>query len=105
MRIASTVTDADCRPDLPGIDPSVPGYGTHLPYFLILHRCGLAWRDFLVALGGIGAGVIIPHLSADLSAEVHPGLIEVEVSVLKVGSTSFTVRCVLVQDEAVAATV
>jgi hypothetical protein len=105
MRIASIVTDADCRPELPGIDPTAPGYGSHLPYYLILHRCGLAWRDFLLSLGGFDAGVIIPHLSADLDSEVHVGPIEIEVSVLKIGATSFTVRCAVIQDEAVAATV
>ena len=105
MRFASTVTDADCHPDLPGIDPAVPGYGSHLPYFLILHRCGLAWRDFLVALGGFDAGVIIPHLSADLAAEVHVGPVEVDVSVVTVGASSFTLRCALRQDATIAATV
>jgi acyl-CoA thioester hydrolase len=105
MRIASTVTDADCHPELPGIDPDVPGFGSHLPYFLILHRCGLAWREFLVSLGGFDGGVIIPHLSADLVAEVHVGAVDVEVSVVKIGATSFTLRCELSQDDTVAATV
>lgn len=98
-----TVTDEDTRPTLLGIDPAAPGYGTHLPFFLILQRCGLAWRHFLVALEGFEDSIIVPHLTADFVAEVHAGEIEVAVEVVKLGTTSFTLRCTVLQADAVTA--
>ena len=99
VRFRSIVTDEDTRPTLLGVDPSAPGFGTHLPFHLILERCGLAWRDFLSSLRGFGDSVIVPHLSADFIAEVHVGVIEVEVVPVHVGTTSFTLRCTMLQEE------
>ena len=99
VRFRSIVTDEDTRPTLLGLDPSAPGFGTHLPFHLILERCGLAWRDFLSSLGGFGDSVIVPHLSADFIAEVHVGVIEVEVVPVHVGTTSFTLRCTMLQEQ------
>ena len=75
------------------------GFGTHLPFHLILERCGLAWRDFLSSLRGFGDSVIVPHLSADFIAEVHVGVVEVEVVPIQVGTTSFTLRCTMLQEQ------
>ena len=94
----SIVTDQDTRPTALGVDPSAPGFGTHLPFHLILERCGLAWRDFLMSLGGFDDSVIVPHLSADFIAEVHVGEIEVDVVPVQVGTTSFTLRCTMLQE-------
>ena len=93
------MTFDDTRPTAPGADPSAPGYGMHLPFFMILQRCGLAWRAFLLSLRGFGDSVIVPHLSADFIAEVHVGEIEIEVLPTHVGTTSFTLQCTMFQDE------
>jgi acyl-CoA thioester hydrolase len=103
MHIASTVTEDDIRPILSGIDPTAPGYGMHLPFYLVLLRCGLAWRKFLLSLDGFADGVIVPHLSADFAAEVNVGELEVELQVTKIGTTSFTLRCTVRQDSTEAA--
>ena len=99
MRFPSVVTEDDTRPTALAIDPSAPGYGTHLPFYLILQRCGIAWRAFLLSLSGFDDSVIVPHLSADFLAEVHVGAIEIDVVPIKVGTTSFTLRCTMLQHE------
>ena len=93
------VTDEDTQPTVLGIDPSAPGYATHLPFYLILRQCGLAWRTFLMSLHGFGDSVIVPHLSANFVAEVHAGAIEIEVVPIHIGTTSFTLRCTMLQEE------
>jgi len=99
VRFPFVVTEQDTRPPVLGFDPSAPGYGTHLPFYLILQRCGLAWHAFLMSLRGFDDSVIVPHLSADFLAEVHVGLIEIEVVPTQVGTTSFTLRCTMLQHE------
>ena len=97
-RHSSTVTDADIRPLTQEVDPTAPGYGNHLSFDAILRRCGLAWTTFLNDLGGFGSGVIVPRLSVDYLSEVNLGSLDIDVSVTKVGTTSFTVRCAVSQD-------
>ncbi len=109
MRTTTTVTPADCLHDADQVDPTAPGYGAHLPFHAILQRCGLAWRAHLASLGdgaaALGTGVIVPNVDADFLAEVHVGELHIDVSLTAVGRTSFTLRCDVVQDEAVAARV
>lgn len=105
VRTRTLITADDCRHDADDIDPTAPGYGAHLPFHSILQRCGLAWRAYLETLPGFDDGVIVPHLSADFLAEVHVGPIEIAVSLVRVGSSSFTLRCDVEQDGATAARV
>lgn len=105
VRTRTVITVDDCRHDADDIDPTAPGYGAHLPFHSILQRCGLAWRAYLATLPGVDDGVIVPNLSADFLAEVHVGPLEIAVSLVRVGSSSFTVRCDVEQDGATAARV
>jgi acyl-CoA thioesterase FadM len=108
VRYSSVVTPEDARPALLDLEPTAPGYGTHLPFQLILQRCVVAWRAFLRETPGFegGAdGVIVPHVSADFLAEVRVGSLEVAVNVVEVGTSSFRVRCDVVQDDKVCAQV
>ena len=98
MRHTSTVTDDDIRPLTQEVDPTAPGYGNHLSFDAILRRCGLAWTTFLNAVGGFGSGVIVPRLAVDYLSEVNLGQLDIDVSVSKVGTTSFTIRCDVSQD-------
>lgn len=98
MRHSSTVTDDDIRPLTREVDPTAPGYGNHLSFDAILRRCGLAWTTFLNGLGGFGSGVIVPRLSVDYLSEVSTGSLDIDVSVTRVGTTSFTVLCAVSQD-------
>jgi acyl-CoA thioesterase FadM len=108
VRYASVVTQEDAEPALPDVEPTAPGYGTHLPFHLILQRCAVAWRSFLRETHGFeeGAdGVIVPRVSADFLAEVRLGSVEIGVTVVEVRTTSFRVRCDVVQDDKVCARV
>ena len=97
-RHSTTVTDADIRPLTQEVDPTAPGYGNHLSFDAILRRCGLAWTTFLNSLGGFGSGVIVPRLTVDYLSEVDVGTLDIDVSVVRLGTTSFTVRCAVSQD-------
>ena len=98
MRYSSTVTDDDIRPITRELDPTAPGYGDHLSFDAILRRCGLAWTTFLNGLDGFAGGVIVPRLTVDYRSEVNRGGLDIDVSVVKLGTTSFTVRCTVTQD-------
>lgn len=104
MRTTSLVTDDDCRP-ADGLDPSAPGYGAHLPFHAILHRCGHAWQAFLAPLPGLGHDLIVPNVNADFLAEVGPGELDIDVRVAAIGSSSFTIVCDVNQAEVPAARV
>jgi acyl-CoA thioester hydrolase len=99
------VTAEDCHHAADTEDPTVPGYGEHLPFHSILQRCGVAWRDYLAALHAFDSGVIVPRVAADFLSEVHLGRMEIEVVLRQVGTSSFTVVCAVVQDGTVAALV
>ncbi len=105
FRSSTPVTPDDTRPLIADVDPTAPGYGYHLSFDRILRRCGLAWTSFLNDLGPFDGGVICPHLSVDYLAEVGEGTLDVDVSVLSVGRTSFRVLCTVLQDDVVAARV
>ncbi len=118
VRTTMTITADDCRQDADQVDPTAPGYGAHLPFHAILQRCGLAWRAHLAdlgrnardAAGGVGlsaldTGVIVPNVDADFRAEVHVGTLHIDVDLVAVGRTSFTLRCDVVQDGVLAARV
>ena len=99
MRHSSTVTADDIRPLTQEVDPTAPGYGNHLSFDAILRRCGLAWTTFLNGLGGFGAGIIVPRLTVDYLSEVSTGTLDIDVAVTRVGTTSFTVRCSVSQED------
>jgi acyl-CoA thioesterase FadM len=108
VRYSSIVTSEDARPAVLDIESTAPGYGTHLPFHLILQRCAVAWRALLRETSGFedgGDGVIVPHVSADFLAEVRPGSVEIAVTVVEVRTASFRVRCDVVQDDKVCARV
>jgi acyl-CoA thioesterase FadM len=111
VRTTMTITPEDCRIDADQLDPTAPGYGAHLPFHAILQRCGIAWRAHLGSLGhGVDAealdtGVIVPNVNADFRAEVHVGELAIDVGLVAVGTSSFTLRCDVVQDDVVAASV
>lgn len=92
------MTPEDTRPLIADVDPTAPGYGNHLSFDRILRRCGLAWTEFLNSLGSFDGGVICPHLSVDYVSEVGEGTLDVDVSVLSVGGSSFRVLCAVSQD-------
>lgn len=96
--VTSKVTPDDIRPLTKELDPTAPGYGNHLSFDAILRRCGLAWTSFLNDLGGFGSGIIVPRLSVDYLSEVSTGTLDIDVSVVRVGTTSFTVLCTVSQD-------
>lgn len=104
MITTSLVTEDDCRHDADQVDPTAPGYGAHLPFHSILQRCGLAWRHFLESMP-LEAGVIVPNVNADFLAEVTVGTLDIEVTLVGVGGSSFTLRCEVAQDGVVAARV
>lgn len=105
MRSTSQVTEDDCRHDADQVDPTAPGYGAHLPFHSILQRCGLAWRNFMADMPLDYAGIIVPNVNADFVAEVGLGDLDIDVSLVKVGRTSFTVECLVSQTERTAARV
>jgi acyl-CoA thioester hydrolase len=105
MRHTSSVTPDDIRPLTAEVDPTAPGYGNHLSFDAILRRCGLAWTTFLGELGDFGGGVIVPRLTVDYLSEVHVGTLDIDVSVIRIGTSSFTVRCAVSQDGRPAASV
>jgi acyl-CoA thioesterase FadM len=98
FRTSTSVTPEDTRPLIADVDPTAPGYGNHLSFDRILRRCGLAWTEFLNALGSFDGGVICPHLSVDYVSEIGEGTLDVDVSVLSVGGSSFRVLCAVSQD-------
>lgn len=98
IRTSSLVTTEDTRPLIADVDPTAPGYGFHLSFDRILRRCGLAWTEFLNSTGVFDGGVICPHLSVDYVAEVGEGTLDIDVSVLSTGRTSFRVLCAVSQD-------
>lgn len=71
------------------LDPTAPGRGAHLTFDRILGRCGEAWLAFLSDLGGFGVEIICPRVEVDYLREVGAGDLDVTVSVLAVGRTSF----------------
>ena len=106
FRTSTPVTREDTRPLVHDLDPTAPGYGNHLAFDRILRRCGLAWTQFLQSLDGFdGRGVICPRLEVDYHREVDVGTLEVDVTVLSVGRTSFRLRCAVTQQGEQAATV
>lgn len=105
FRSSTPVTADDTRPLIADVDPTAPGYGNHLSFDRILRRCGLAWTAFLNDLGTFDGGVICPRLEVDYHREVGTGTLDVDVSVLSVGRTSFRLRCAVLQDGEPAATV
>ncbi len=105
FRTSTSVTPEDTRPLIADIDPTAPGYGNHLSFDRILRRCGLAWTEFLNALGSFDGGVICPHLSVDYLSEVSEGTLDVDVVVMSVGGSSFRVLCTVFQDDRLAARV
>ncbi len=74
------------------LDPTAPGRGAHLTFDKILGRCGEAWMAFLRQLGGFGVEIICPRVEVDYHREVGPGELQVDVAVLKVGTSSFRLR-------------
>ncbi|MGB8652565.1 MAG: thioesterase family protein [Mycobacteriales bacterium] len=105
LRHSTTVTPEDIRPLAADVDPTAPGYGEHLGFDRILRRCGLAWMAFLDEVGGFGDGVIVPRLEVDYLREVHVGTLDVDVTLLSVGRTSFRLRLDVSQDGEQAAAV
>lgn len=105
FRHSSPVVPEDITPLTAEVDPTAPGYGDHLGFDKILRRCGLAWTTFLAELGGFDEGVIVPRLSVDYLSEVGLGTLDVDVAVLTIGRTSFTVRCTVSQAGTPAASV
>jgi acyl-CoA thioesterase FadM len=97
FRTSSPVTTDDTRPLIADVDPTAPGYGFHLSFDRILRRCGLAWTEFLNSTEVFHGGVICPHLSADYLSEVNEGTLEVDITVLSVGRTSFRILCAVSQ--------
>lgn len=104
MNTTSLVTEDDCRHDADQVDPTAPGYGAHLPFHSILQRCGLAWRNYLEGLP-LKFGIIVPNVNADFLAEVTVGTLDIEVTLVRVGGSSFTVRCEVSQNGVPAARV
>lgn len=87
-------------------DPPLPGYGEHVPFYLVLERCSVAWHLFLDELASFtGSGVMMASLRADFRSEVDQGSVEVEVRPIAVGNTSFSLRCEVLQAGRAAATV
>ena len=112
FRTSSDVTPEDTRPlaaeldAAEGFDPTAPGYGHHLPFDRILRRCGLAWTQYLRTLDGFdGGGLICPRLEVDYHAEVGVGTLDVDVTVVEVGRSSFRLRHHVSQGGRPAATV
>ena len=102
---STPVTLEDTRPLIADVDPTAPGYGNHLSFDRILRRCGLAWTEFLNSLGSFDGGVICPRLEVDYHREVGAGSLDVDVTVLSVGRSSFRILCTVKQDGLVAASV
>lgn len=105
FRSTTSVTPEDTRPLITDVDPTAPGYGHHLSFDRILRRCGLAWIAFLNSTGEFEGGVICPHLSVDYLAEIGEGSLDVDVTVVSVGRTSFRLLCTVQQAGVVAAKV
>jgi acyl-CoA thioesterase FadM len=97
MRSTFVVTRDDCRHPDDAVDPDTLGYGEHLPFHTLLQRCGLAWRAFLASLPGVAAGGIVPSVRADFRSEVQVGNLEVETSLVRLGTMSLTIRCDVTQ--------
>lgn len=105
FRHSTHVAPEDIAPLSADLDPTAPGYGHHLGFDRILRRCGHAWMAFLAELGEFGTGVIVPRLEVDYQREVDVGPLDVDVTVLSVGRTSFRIRCAVRQHDEPAATV
>ncbi len=105
FRTVFSVTAGDCHHAADTEDPTVPGYGEHLPFHSILQRCGVAWRSYLVELLPADLGVIVPRVNADFLAEIHLGRMEIAVAVSGIGTTSFTLICEVTQEGTLAARV
>ena len=98
----SEVVHDDLRSLAAEVDPTAPGFGSHLNFDQILRRCGHAWIAFLAEVGFDG-GVIVPRVEVDYLAEVSLGPLRVSVEVASLGRTSFRLRMVVQQGEQVAA--
>lgn len=95
------VTD-DLRSLAAEVDPTAPGYASHLNFDQILRRCGHAWIAFLGEIGFDG-GVIVPRVEVDYVSEVGRGPLRVTVVVVSLGRTSFRLRMEVHQAGVVAA--
>ena len=98
----SQVVPDDLRSIAAEVDPSAPGYGSHLNFDQILRRCGHAWIAFLADVG-FSSGVLVPRVEVDYEREVGLGPLTVAVDVLRLGRTSFRLGLVVSQDGVVAA--
>lgn len=98
----SEVVPEDLRSLAAEVDPTAPGYASHLNFDQILRRCGHAWIAFLGDIGFTG-GVIVPRVEVDYAAEVGLGPLAVEITVLRLGGTSFRLAMAVSQDGAPAA--
>ena len=98
LRHSTEVTADDIVPLSAEVDPTAPGYGEHLTFDRILRRCGQAWMWFLREVGEFDSGVIVPRVEVDYLTEVDVGGLDVDVSVLSVGRTSFRIRCAVSQE-------
>lgn len=105
-RHTSDVVQEDLRSLAAEIDPTAPGYASHLNFDQILRRCGHAWIAFLGSLDGLlGTGMIVPRVEVDYHREVDLGALEIDVVVLTLGRTSFRLGLTVRQAGEVATTV
>lgn len=102
-RYLSPVLDSDLGTLAAELDPTAPGGGKHLNFDVILRRCGLAWMTFLAELDVFGLGMIVPRLEVDYHREVGAGELEIEVRVIRIGTTSFRIRIDVLQHGKLAA--
>lgn len=102
-RYLSAVRDSDLGTLEAEHDPTAPGGGMHLNFDVILRRCGLAWMTLLTELECFGLEVIVPRLEVDYHREVGSGELEIEVRVIKIGTTSFRLRLDVLQERQLAA--
>lgn len=105
MRLSYEITDEDVTTLADRRDPSGPGLGAHLEFHQILRRCGTAWLEFLESLEVYGEEVIVPRLEVDYRAEVLAGVLDIDVSVVRLGTTSYTLQCRASQEGRAAAEV
>lgn len=98
----SEVVQDDLRSLAAEVDPTAPGYASHLNFDQILRRCGHAWIAFLGEIG-LDAGVIVPRVEVDYLTEVGLGPLQVSVVVVSLGRTSFRLRMEVRQRDVLAA--
>ena len=98
----SEVVPQDLRSLAAEVDPTAPGYTSHLNFDQILRRCGHAWIAFLGEIG-VDGGVIVPRVEVDYLTEVGLGPLKVSVVVVSLGRTSFRLRMEVRQGAVLAA--